>query len=102
MRQNFIWQNKSYCKKEDVKARFENGGFDLIDLKSTLKSFQISWIRRLYQNYNSDKEWVQTLKTMLKDIKIDPETLWSKGSKTFNYIARKINSDFWKKVFDSI
>lgn len=38
---------------------------------------------------------------MLKDVKIDPETLWSKGSKTFNYIARKINSDFWKKVFDS-
>ena len=38
---------------------------------------------------------------MLKDINVDPETLWQKGSKTFNHIARKIKSDFWKKVFES-
>ena len=100
MLHNFIWQKKSYCKKEDAKAKLEKGGFNLIDLKSSLKSFQISWIRRLYLNYNSNKEWVQTLKTMLKDINVEPETLWNKGTKTFNYIARKIKSNFWKKVFE--
>ena len=102
MLHNFIWQKKSYCKKEDAKARLEKGGFDLIDLKSSLKSFHISWIRRLYLNYNSDKEWVQTVKSMLKDIKVEPETLWTKGTKTFNHIARKIKSNFWKKVFESV
>ena len=101
MMHQFIWQKKPYCRKDHAKARLEKGGFDLIDMKSSLRSFHASWLRRLYLNYNSDKEWVYIVKNMLIDIDIKPKELWNLGTKTFKYIAKKIKSDFWKKVFET-
>ena len=70
-------------------------------MKSSLKSFHASRLRRLYLNYNSDKEEVHIVKNMLLDIDIKPKTLRTMGTKTFTYISKKIKSDFWKKVFET-
>ena len=100
----FIMNDTPYCDRTDSKANVEKGGMKMIDVESQLKSFSVSWIRRLYLNYNSDKEWVYLFKEKLRKIelkkneRVNPSTFWTLGTKTLTTIAKLIKSDFWKKV----
>ena len=86
--------NTPYCDRNDSKANIDKGGMNMIDLESQLKSFSLSWIRRLYLNYNRNKEWIYLFKEQLRAIeikkkeRINPAHFWTLGTKTLTKIAK--------------
>ena len=103
----FIMNDTPYCDRKDSKANIEKGGMNMIDIESQMKAFSVSWIKRLYMNYNSNKEWVHLFKEQLRKIelkkneKLNPAVFWTLGTKTLTKISKTIKSDFWKKVISN-
>ena len=101
---NFIWGGSKSMKKDDVKANYNVGGLNFPDVATSLKSFNVSWLRRIRKGMETNATWIITLKNLIdecmKDKNIDD--FFMLGTKGLRAIRNKCKNKFWKGAFNSM
>ena len=80
----------------DAQERWDKGGLDFPDIRTSWKAFKMSWFRRLM---NAKGTWVEIFKQMMK-----PKFVFNNPQKALLnldmiYLSKKIKfikSDFWR------
>ena len=71
------------------------------DLVASLKSFQISWLRRAVKNQENNvwRNWLDEL--LQKACGLSFDQLMLAGNRQWQLAANKVENSFWKEVFKS-
>ena len=89
----FIWSGKpDKIKRNILTKHYTDGGLSMIELDTFISAIKITWIRRLYQN--SDTQWAMLAKAYLGSVK---KTVLL-GSCYSSIIARKLSNKFWSET----
>ena len=100
----FIWggpKKRHAFAREDAQVSAYEGGLDMPDLETAIKSYQISWLRRAANNTESNtwRDWLDIL--LQNACGLNFRELMEAGTKTWQVAASKIDNLFWKEVFKS-
>ncbi len=87
---NFVWDGKrDKIKRKYAIHTIQNGGIDIPDISTFIKSLKLSWVRKININ---DSKW----KALLKEICPEIENMNEHGPNKFLKIT---GNAFWKEVF---
>ena len=92
---SFIWSGKpDKIKRTRLIQPYVNGGLNMFDLKSFIKSLKLSWLRRLIVADN--QPWVQLVQTLF-----DSKKILIFGPLYADARSNTITNPFWKDVLKS-
>ena len=96
----YIWHNKARECKAEVQAPYKEGGLAFPKLDITLKAFQLSWTRKIYnKRYSSETTWINILDSNLQDTGHNLQSFLDAGDLQLVRISHLIQSPFWKSYF---
>ena len=101
----FIWggEKKRYvfCR-EDSQCRFEDGGMELLNIRSAINSYLFSWFRRALREEDGNL-WRLHLDEIIKEAcGKDFISLLGEGNKTWSKVQGNIRNPFWKSCFKAM
>ena len=101
---DFIWDGKDSVRRFDAKISEQNGGLNLPCVFTAVKSFKLSWFRRLFMY---SPIWSGILNELIKNCStrnrtLSLESLLNLGDMGWIYISNKIKSTFWKSCFKNV
>ena len=100
----FIWggeKKRAAFARDDAQVSSYEGGLNMPDLAASLKSFQISWLRRAAKNQENNvwRNWLDEL--LQKACGLPFDQLMLAGNRQWQLAANKVENTFWKEVFKS-
>ena len=60
----FLWKGQDRAAKKAMINNFENGGLNVLDFETMVKSLRLAWLRRLY--IDEDAGWKRYLRFLIK------------------------------------
>ena len=60
----FLWKGQDRVAREAMLNNFENGGLNVLDFETMVKSLSLAWLRRLY--IDEDAGWKRYLRFLIK------------------------------------
>ena len=95
---NFIWGGKpDKIKRTTVINSVENGGLNMIHIKSFCEAQKISWIKKLLDS-NNTSDWKRLLESQME--KFGGNYMWYASGSALDRIKEHLNQ-FWCQVLDS-
>ena len=99
----YIWHNKARECKAEVQAPYQEGGLAFPKLDITLKAFQLSWTRKIYnKRHSTETTWINILDTNLQETGLSLESFLDAGDIQLTRITHLIKNPFWKSYFSNL
>ena len=62
----FLWGGKEKVKRKRVIQELNNGGLNMVDIRSAFMSFKAAWVLRILKSNHSNHSWAQLANHYLK------------------------------------
>ena len=90
---NFLWNGKNdKIRRSGVCQAYEVGGLKMVDIKSFLSAFKISWLKRILHDDGKLSKILQAMCPLIQNVK-------QRGGEFANIIMQRVKNPFWFDVF---